>query len=80
MQTNYNFEENNHKTLLFLPNPLNKKINKIKSRIGIEKEAYLECGINFYKYVKKIQSTDLKCVLVDESQFLKNNKLINYLE
>ena len=28
LQTNYNFEENNHNTLLFLPNPINKKNNK----------------------------------------------------
>ena len=76
LQTNYNFEENNHKTLLFLPNTINKKNNKIKSRIGIEKDAILvNAEFNFYKYVKKIQTTDLKCILVDESQFLKSDQI-----
>ena len=76
LQTNYNFEENNHKTLLFLPNPINKKNNKIKSRIGIEKDAILvNAKFNFYKYVKKMQSTNLKCILVDESQFLKSDQV-----
>lgn len=76
LQTNYNFEENNHNTLLFLPNPINKKNNKIKSRIGIEKDAILvNAEFNFYQYVKKTKTADLKCILVDESQFLKGDQV-----
>ena len=59
-----------------MPNPINKKNNKIKSKIGIEKDAILvNAKFNFYKYVKKMRSTNLKCILVDESQFLKSDQV-----
>jgi thymidine kinase len=77
LQTNHNFEENNLKTLLFLPSVNNIK-NKsiIKSRIGIKKEAILANKLfNFYDYTKLNISTNLKCVLIDEAQFLTKNQV-----
>lgn len=73
LQSNHNFEENNLSTILFLP-----QINKhnyetdIVSRIGIQRRAVLASkNFNFLHFVKKNNSEKLKCIFVDEAQFLK---------
>jgi thymidine kinase len=71
LQTNHNFIENNLKTLVFIPNS-NEKNNEVISRIGIKHGAIsADKDFNFYKYIKLKKSSDLKCILVDEAQFLK---------
>jgi thymidine kinase len=76
LQTHHNFEENNLKSLLFLPNTDsddNSDISKIKSRIGIEKDAiYANKSFNFIDYIKENNLIDTHCILIDEGQFLKD--------
>ena len=62
LQTHHNFEENNLKSLLFLPNTDSNNdlnINKIKSRIGIEKDAiYANQDFNFINYIEESNLKD----------------------
>ena len=77
LQSNHNFEENNLSTILFLPQP-NKKNNQlnITSRIGIQRKAVAaDKNFNFLSYVKKYNSKKLKCIFVDEAQFLKEDQV-----
>ena len=70
LQTNHNFIENNLKTLVFIPKTDNKK-SRVKSRIGISSNAVsADKSFNFYKFIKSEKTSDLKCILVDEVQFL----------
>ena len=68
LQTHHNFEENNLKSLLFLPNTNSNddsSINKIKSRIGIEKDAiYANQDFNFITYIEENNLISLKGTLV----------------
>jgi len=79
LQTHHNFEENNLKSLLFLPNidsNDDSSINKIKSRIGIEKDAiYANQDFNFINYIKENNLKDIHCILIDEAQFLKDYQI-----
>lgn len=73
LQSNHNFEENNLSTILFLPqtNKYNYEID-IVSRIGIQRKAVLAPkNFDFLYFVKKNNSEKLKCIFVDEAQFLK---------
>jgi thymidine kinase len=73
LQSNHNFEENNLSTILFLPQTSkhNHEID-IVSRIGIQRRAVLaDKNFNFLYFVKKNNSKKLKCIFVDEAQFLK---------
>jgi len=73
LQSNHNFEENNLSTILFLPQTSkhNHEID-IVSRIGIQRTAVLaDKNFNFLYFVKKNNSKKLKCIFVDEAQFLK---------
>tara|TARA_E500000178_G_C16953951_1_gene722705 strand:+ start:309 stop:890 length:582 start_codon:yes stop_codon:yes gene_type:complete len=77
LQSNHNFEENNLSTILFLPqtNKHNYEMDII-SRIGIQRRAVLaDKNFNFLYFVKKNNSKKLKCIFVDESQFLKKEQV-----
>lgn len=85
LQSNHNFEENNLSTILFLPQPIkNNNQSNITSRIGIQRQAVLaDKNFNFLSYVKKHNSKKLKCIFVDEAQFLKEiqvNQLSNIVD
>ena len=82
LQSNHNFEENNLSTILFLPQP-NKKNNQVNitSRIGIQRKAVAaDKNFNFLSYVKKYNSKKLKCIFVDEAQFLTPDQVDQALE
>jgi len=71
LQTNHNFQENNFKTLVFIPEEVaNYSKGNVVSRIGIKTKAIVaDKGFDYYKYIKN-DKDNLKTVLVDESQFL----------
>ena len=74
LQYNYNCLEKNMKTLLFIPNIVNKN-GIITSRIGLKKQAIkITDNFNIFKYIKnyKIKITH---VLIDEAQFLKKKHI-----
>jgi thymidine kinase len=73
LQSNHNFEENNLSTILFLPQTSKHNHDvDIVSRIGIQRRAVLaDKNFNFLYFVKKNNSKKLKCIFVDEAQFLK---------
>lgn len=78
----YNFEKRNINILCMKPSTDNREsIDKISSRIGIEKECFvIYPNYDIYAIVKKIISLDehnnkLQWILVDESQFLTSEQV-----
>ena len=71
LQTNHNFQENNFKTLVFIPAEVaNYSKGNVVSRIGIKTKAIVaDKDFDYYEYIKN-DKYNLKTVLVDESQFL----------
>ena len=77
LQSNHNYEENNLKTLLFIPKE-DKDFNngKIVSRIGLEAKAILvNQEYDFFSEIKKLASSTIHCILIDEAQFLKAKQI-----
>ena len=75
LQSNHNYIESKMNTKLFIPKEIGKKSNgKIISRIGLTANAIVvDKKYNFYKEIE--QSQNLKCVFVDESQFLSKDQV-----
>ena len=75
LQSSYNYRERGMTTLLFTPLLDDRyQIGTVSSRIGLKENATsFDEQFNFYQHVKKILLTtpDLKCLLIDEAQFLK---------
>lgn len=80
LQSSYNYIERDMDTLLFAPvldNRFGK--NKISSRIGLSADATsFDEHFDFFKYISQQvnQNSKIKCVLVDEAQFLKKRQVI----
>jgi len=77
LQSNHNYEENNLKTLLFIPKE-DKDFNngKIVSRIGLEANAIIvNHEYDFFSEIKKLASSTIHCILIDEAQFLKAKQI-----
>lgn len=84
LQSSYNYQERGMDTLLLMP-AIDTRYGgrKITSRIGLDAEAYAFAkDFNVYEYVaKKIQeNSNIKCVLVDEAQFLTKNHVFQLAE
>ena len=75
LQSNHNYIESKMNTKLFIPKEIGKKSNgKIISRIGLTANAIVvDKKYSFYREIE--QSKDLKCVFVDESQFLSKDQV-----
>ena len=70
LQSSYNYRERGMKTLLLTP-AIDDRFgaSKIASRIGLEEQAIsFDKDANLFDIVKK--HADIKCVLLDEAQFL----------
>ena len=77
LQSNHNYEENNLKTLLFIPKE-DKGFNngKIVSRIGLEAKAIIvNQEYDFFSEIRKLASSTIHCILIDEAQFLKAKQI-----
>jgi len=81
LQSNYNYIEQGMSTVLFTPSIDNRYgAGKIQSRIGISANAIsFDDKYDFYDNVKSLIKTikNLKCVLVDEAQFLTKKQVIS---
>jgi thymidine kinase len=73
--TNFNYIENGKRTLCFTSSKDNRYgNNKISSRVGLSIDAIpVFDDTNIFEIVKK--ETDISCVFVDESQFLKKEQV-----
>lgn len=76
IRTAYNYEENNAKVLILKPKIDTKGDNKISSRIGLEREVdFLIDQDSSVRELLKGHLEDIKCILVDESQFLNKEQI-----
>ncbi len=80
LQSSYNYKERGMDTLLFTP-LMDKRYGsgKISSRIGLSAEAVMfDEQLNFFDYVKreKEHNPNLRCVFVDEAQFLNKMQVM----
>lgn len=81
LQSSYNYRERGMHTLLFAPHLDDRYgVGKIASRIGLKADAILFDGdFNFFNYIKAELSKPqhkLKCVLIDEAQFLTRAQVL----
>ena len=76
LATAYNYEENDEDIIVFtssIDNRYGKDI--VKSRIGISRKAVsITDDMNIFNYVRSA-NTDVRAILVDESQFLKKEHI-----
>ncbi len=73
LQSSYNYQERGMDTLLFIPRICARDITKITSRIGLEAHAIpIDPDFNLYQYTADAlkKNPNIKCVLLDEAQFL----------
>jgi thymidine kinase len=78
LQSNYNYNERGMKTLLYIPDFDNRGgHSKISSRIGLSHHATpFSASFNFFDDVSSNQTPNLKCVLIDEAQFLSKEHVL----
>lgn len=77
MRIAYNYEENNIYPLILKPKIDTRRVGKIFSRVGLEKEAYeIDDNTDFDELIQ----ANTKVILIDESQFLKTNQVDKIIE
>lgn len=76
IRTAYNYEENNAKVLILKPKIDTKGDNKITSRVGLERKVdFLIDKDSSIIDVLTGNLEDVRCILVDESQFLNKEQI-----
>ena len=76
LRTAFNYEENNGKVLILKPKIDTKGDNKITSRVGLERKVdFLIDKDSSIIDVLTGNLEDVRCILVDESQFLNRNQI-----
>lgn len=80
LQSDYNYRERGMKTLLFTPVIDDRyEMGTITSRIGLKADAVsFDKTFNFYAHIEAHieQEPALKCILVDEAQFLSKDQVV----
>lgn len=80
LQSAYNYQERGMTTLLFTPSHDHRHgYGKITSRIGLQADAVtFDAQFDLFNYVKQAQQNQagLRCVLVDEAQFLSKHQVM----
>lgn len=73
LQSAHNYEERGMKTLVLTPSiDTRYKVGLVKSRIGLEREAQI---INPTDNLQLLDLTDVRCILVDEAQFMSAQQI-----
>lgn len=84
LQSSYNYHERGMKTLLFTPKVDTRAgTGKIASRIGLDADAIpYDNDFNLYEFTKNemAKHPELKCVLVDEAQFMTKDQVLQLTE
>ena len=77
LQSAHNYEEQKMKVLIFKPKIDTKGDNKIVSRIGLSKKVdhLIEEKENIYDYFNKSKYNKIKCIFIDEAQFLTKEQV-----
>ncbi len=79
LQSSYNYHERGMQTLIFTPIFDNRfQVGSVSSRIGLQAEAIgFDDAFDFYNYTqgKLASHANIKCVLIDEAQFLKKQQV-----
>lgn len=79
MQVAYNYEERGMKALILKPETDKKGLDKLVSRLGVEKKAdfIIKKSDNIYDNIINLEEQNGKvdCILVDEAQFLKSEQI-----
>ena len=77
LQSNHNYKENGLDTMIFLPNETSKlSKGQIVSRIGLKAKAIIaNKDFNFINFIKDNKSENLRCILIDEAQFLTKEQV-----
>ena len=77
LQSNHNYKENGLDTMIFLPNETSKlSKGQIVSRIGLKAKAIIaNKDFNFINFIKDNKSENLRCILIDEAQFLTKKQV-----
>ncbi len=79
LQSSYNYNERGMDTLLFIPGFSAREKDKVSSRIGLHANAIpINDKFNFHTYIQQALSDNpkIKCILVDEAQFLTKEQVI----
>lgn len=80
LQSNYNYHERGMRTVLFTPRiDTRYGVGKIHSRIGLDADAIpFDTNFNLFEHIAllKPKIENLKCVLVDEAQFLNKTQVM----
>lgn len=75
LQSSYNYHERGMKTVIFTPSVDDRYgKNTVTSRIGLQEKAIgFDQHLDFFKHTQQMLQSepDLKCILIDEAQFLK---------
>ena len=76
LQVAHNYEERDMKVLILKPGIDTKGNNKIVTRIGLKRNVdhVIKNDENLNKYLNEV-SEDIKCILVDEAQFLSRDQV-----
>ena len=76
LQVAHNYEERDMKVLILKPGIDTKGNNKIVTRIGLKRKVdhVIKNDENLNKYLNEV-SEDIKCILVDEAQFLSRDQV-----
>ena len=77
MRTAYNYEENGYRVLVLKPKCDTKGGEYIDSRVGLRRKAdiLIDDYTNIIEMIKNRHTKDLKCILVDEAEFLSPKKI-----
>ena len=77
LQSSYNYRERGMKTLLLTPAIDDRfGVGKIASRIGLSDEAIsFDRNANLFKIVEEQMHDNIRCVLLDEAQFLTKDQV-----
>jgi len=84
LQSSHNYQERGMETMLFAPQ-FDTRFGDpaIYSRIGLKQDAILfDDDLNFYCHVEEAagQTTNLKCILIDEAHFLRKRQVAQLVE
>ncbi|MCK9583270.1 MAG: thymidine kinase [Endomicrobiales bacterium] len=84
LQSSYNYNERGMDTLLFAPAfDTRYGKNKVASRIGLQADSIpFDSDFNIFTYAKNAcaKNANIKCVLVDEAQFLNKAQVLQLAE
>lgn len=83
LQSDYNYNERGMETLLFISAVAMRQQDKISSRIGLSANAVgFNSHFNIFEYTKNIAARNpkLRCILVDEAQFLTKEQVLQLTE